>query len=116
MKRTTGLDIEAIKKRHAATPSGDWAVQGSVFVYRSAHSGDGRQMCRIPVPARPDHRPHPIAEFIAHAHQDVPALVQEVERLRSACRAVLALNDWRLYHVNGWDHAFDQVRAALEGP
>lgn len=35
------------------------------------------------------------AEFIAHAREDVPALIAEVRRLRAAVESVLALHPWR---------------------
>lgn len=74
------LDLEPIKTREAAATKGPWrtffaediAVEESDTGEWIAHLGDECD----------GHEPD--AHFIAHARQDIPALIAEVERLREA--------------------------------
>lgn len=72
-----GVDLDAIKKREAAATKGPW-FQGPY--YRAdveSKFGCIRANCWNAPQAIAD------ADFIAHARQDIPALIAEVERLRA---------------------------------
>jgi hypothetical protein len=77
LKRRVPLDLEAIAKRHADAGPDEWTAetkgvyaQGKVIM--AADCGD-------PIRASD----HAKARFIAHAKQDIPALLNEVHGLRS---------------------------------
>ena len=112
------LDLDAIEARvNAATPGPWWVEQVGDFGDKSAviecvrwrgylntlHLGEDT----------------PTAEFIAHAREDVPALVAEVRSLRAKVAAVEAVEDswsrrtlpWPAWpHVHHW---LRDLRAAL---
>jgi hypothetical protein len=67
-----GLDLEPIKARCAAATPGGWRATRDALLMGG---GDGPL---VPV----DGWPRADREFVAHARDDVPALVAEVERLR----------------------------------
>lgn len=70
------LDLDAIKARYEAATEGPWdRCNTSVDA-----SGPGRIAAHVD---------QPDAEFIAYARTDVPALVAEVERLRSRINGLL---------------------------
>lgn len=116
------LDLEAIKKRYEAATEGPWEPtpdsRPDVWAYVWAKSpgvgyaGEGQIVRRLHAAA--DHIRVHIAElakyenanydadFIAHAREDVPALVAEVERLRVA-----------LDVFSKWDDAAETIRADL---
>ena len=74
------LDLDPIKARATAATGGPWGVEDArVF------GDDGRtQVCTLSGTRAwlPD------AEFIAHARQDIPALLAEVERIRGRIEAL----------------------------
>ena len=79
----TKLDLDAIKARHFAARDGEWKVNethddGTAVVYIDHESIRNA----VTVLFEADWGELADAEFIAHSHQDVPALVAEVERLR----------------------------------
>lgn len=79
-------DLEAIEKRADAATPGPWhpyfTLHGDPFVVDDSGSGLAGQVCALSV--APDDYGRVTAEFIAHAREDVPALVAEVRGLREA--------------------------------
>jgi hypothetical protein len=76
------IDLEPIKARHAATSAGEWSWEVSADRRWAWVGSDapGHDFWEAPVAKCSDDDD---AEFIIHAHEDVPALVAEVERLRA---------------------------------
>jgi len=74
------LDLEPIKAREAKTTNGPWWYDGITFIFTKIARSD--QMVAEPRGFGADLPLGDNAEFIAHAREDVPALVREVERLR----------------------------------
>lgn len=76
----TDIDLDAIKARaEAATPGPwvrEWAFSTHFVVPEAAERVADGNVARLKAHQRAD------AEFIAHAREDVPALLAEVERLR----------------------------------
>jgi hypothetical protein len=95
------LDVDAIKKRLAATTPGDWK--------RGLYSFDGTAsliFCNHMVVASTDPQPHPSAraifdqehdsgntEFIAHARADIEALLAELEKYKGDNRHKIELRE-----------------------
>lgn len=117
MTDTTPLDLDAIRARAEAATEGPWAVAPEDF---GPHTeGDFPVVDR-----RADYIGHspddgvragfdlPDAEFIAHARTDVPALVEEVERLRErldlvtchVCEEIIIPGEDVLPTVDSWAH------------
>lgn len=71
------LNLDEIKKRAEAATPGPWAAHERAHKNEWALRGPATSARTL---VRED------ATFIAHARQDVPALVAEVERLREALR------------------------------
>lgn len=83
----TALDLDAIEAREKATTPGPWVhdetdgigcdvwTQGETVMGGTVHTTDDGY-------PRGDYNPVEDALFIAHAKQDIPALVAEVRRLR----------------------------------
>lgn len=85
----SNLDLEAIKTRYAAAPSGPWeadrANPGMVWAWI-----EDRKTMRhmLDICSRFPCDEFAAASFIAAARADIPALVKEVERLRARTAAV----------------------------
>jgi hypothetical protein len=84
----TDEDLKAIEARLRDLPRGPWYVEQA----RPGHDDEARVydrgswgVCK-PTPNQPLYR-RPIAEFVAHAPEDVLALIAEVRRLRAKPRA-----------------------------
>lgn len=77
------INLGAIRRRFEAATAGTWKV-GSKFGCGSLGSAVAVISGSLP-PIELDHRRNGRADaaFIAHAHQDVPALLAEVDRLRA---------------------------------
>ena len=82
----TKSELDEIRARCEAATPGPW--HGNVFGYGGVHilwgsvyMGDG-ELVRI------GHNESSNADFVARARQDVPDLLEEVERLRAALRQV----------------------------
>lgn len=82
----SGIDLDAIRARAAAAYEGPWwpflsGIPGAIYMPDSwtVHS-DERFICDLNVDT---HEAGATAEFIAHAREDIPALLDEVERLRA---------------------------------
>lgn len=103
------LDLEAIRKRCEAATEGPWLRETgderrSSNVIRILHEIDGTRLYRRyekvaeiwededegEQPADPSENSEADAEFIAHAREDVPALLAEVDRLRALLRSAPA--------------------------
>ena len=72
------IDIEAIKVREQAATPGPWETckhsgRWAVFGYSKTSARD--EKLTVMLPRKAD------AEFIAHARQDIPVLLSEIERL-----------------------------------
>lgn len=95
------IDLELIKVRTEAAGPSPWEVNGSPHDRHMATIGRHY----ITTPDRQTRSPQnkDVAEFIAHARTDVPALVAEVELLRQVARELAdALAD------NGHDFGDDE--------
>lgn len=77
-------DLEAIKRRCEAATPGPWEVNGSPHDRHMATVG--RHYITTPNREGRSSRNEAIAEFIAHAREDLPALLEAVERLLSMLR------------------------------
>lgn len=75
-------------RANAATP-GPWSPETLGAVLRS----DGRQLACVSVCGDPPSTRDANAAFIAHAREDVPALVAEVRRLTDALAEAIAQRD-----------------------
>ena len=82
-QRLTPAQLEAIRKRAEAATEGKWftddaelyvSADGYVEVAEAYEKAD--------------------AEFIAHSREDIPALLAEVERLRTALIEIADIDDW----------------------
>lgn len=112
-------ELQAIKERMNSADSGFWIAEHSewpgnsnlqYWVNSTELDGDGLCAC---VDIKD-------AEFIAHARQDVPKLVAEVERLRKALEYYADEKHYEPYNFNcyGCDVTEDDgmiARLALEG-
>lgn len=138
------LDLEPIKRRAEAATEGPWVLgpfSGGVMLYRAAGTRpivldavrDGMQQATLRlrdhdrcVMVKCDRNgptyqvEHPDAKFIAHAREDVPALVAEVEaeraenrRLRAALAAEREAKESATATKDAAYHERDQVVAAL---
>lgn len=90
------LDLDAIRERaDAATPGPWWPWHRGQYVGWEIAVGepdeDGRPTARLPDDMRTDIGRAEDARFIAAARTDVPALVDEVERLRAVADAASAI-------------------------
>jgi hypothetical protein len=89
--RNSEIDLDAIRRRVPDVYTGPWTVQ-------TGDPGDDNWYVAYAtdnplaglVATVPDYGAN-LAEFIAHAREDVPALIAEVERLRTALAAVESL-------------------------
>ena len=118
------IDLEAIKAREKAATEGPWRHSpsyapplkgdGSDVLWGYSISGSNEHGGSIlpmlgSVHNFPDHM-EANAEFIAHARQDIPALIAEVERLTAAC-ANIAANDMNDVVLIGIDRDSWKARA-----
>jgi hypothetical protein len=87
-KRLNAEELEAIRKRAEAATEGPWFVEGET-VYSSGVLLAGAYPAMIC-----DECDETEAEFIAHARQDVPRLLAEIERLRNELDSI---RFWRGY-------------------
>ena len=82
------MKLDPIKKRAEAATKGPWwerKCHGGAFDVM-AHFADGSPMvlCARNAFEEIQQECHANADFIAHAREDIPALISEVERLRRA--------------------------------
>ncbi|WP_427110869.1 hypothetical protein [Lysinibacillus xylanilyticus] len=75
--------LNAIKERVAKVTPGPWCVGGAIDI----HDACGEEVAAV-WDGGPD------IEFIAHAREDVPALVAEVERLQQQLEKANGLLGW----------------------
>jgi hypothetical protein len=83
MERLTDAELEAIRKRAEAATEGPWYSEDNSVVYseKVVDRKYGEPVEVADTSCGPDIGN---AEFIAHAREDVPKLLAEVERLRDA--------------------------------
>src|SRR5262245_39891016 len=74
----TEEQVKAIRARAAAASSGPWTTVGNTLYFPGPYPG-GRAEQNVDWFAFPGNIP--TAEFIAHAREDIPALLDEVDRL-----------------------------------
>ena len=81
------VNLDEIKGRCRAATPGPWGWQGTIL-RQERHYGDALLELTIQFicPNVPILEAN--CEFVAHAREDVPALVAEVERLRAALREI----------------------------
>lgn len=99
---TTALDLDAIRYRLAEATPGPWGVGNGTHIVRGLEvTGRGSFTCIQSVAEIDDEDdrldwghddevevdPEADAQFIAHARQDIPALLAEVDRLRAELAA-----------------------------
>ena len=97
------LDLDAIRARADAATQGPWWAwdRGVGFeIAVGAPAEDGRPVDRLPDAMRTDIGRREDAEFIAAARTDVPALLDEIEALRSVVEAAAAIV--ALLKERGW--------------
>lgn len=88
------VNLDAIRRRAAAATPGPWKI-GSRFgcgVLGSAVAVISGKL--PPIELDPHRNGRADAAFIAHARQDVPALLAEVDRLRNAGPAGVDADEW----------------------
>lgn len=117
--------IEAIRERHARTTPGEWDYDGEI-VWRNVPEGDpehhtGNWDVYAPGPEDDEYPEEPIivgningqiasgranAEFIAHAHQDIPYLLDQLALARTQARddAMLMREACGLIEANNLRH------------
>lgn len=112
----TDEQLLAIKKRYNDLPPGEWKVEdindvGDEWICASGHFfhlGDLEDI---------DACCYQVAEFIVHAHTDIPALVDEVEKLRNALQELWPFLRHRGAgaYISPTDYAFmrEMVQGAL---
>lgn len=84
--------IAEIKARAEAATPGPWYHVLSAIVGTTTRPDDDNTTCICNTEWGNATNVQPNAEFIAHAREDVPALLEEVERL-------LARGDWLITHI-----------------
>ena len=88
----TTFDLEPIKERLAAATPGPWEMSYDADDKWTSITGqpydDGGQWLVCPEVATCEGEPDADSTFIAHAPEDIAALVAEVERLREQVEAV----------------------------
>lgn len=80
------IDIEVIRRRVGAATPGPWVNASMKFSagWRAlVHAGRRNIDLADPRDRATDDTDNANAEFIAHAREDIPALIAEVERLRA---------------------------------
>lgn len=101
MNPTEKLDLDAIEARAKAATLGPWTVRRTdarfdVLYHRTHVVGSGIHNDPVGLPVCTIDPPDPkvvhpedraVAAFIAHAREDLPALVAEVRRLRAGIKA-----------------------------
>jgi hypothetical protein len=94
-KRLNAEELEVIRKRAEEATPGPWKCGGDKFgdivVYspecRGFHNNGG-EVAGLNYGSDPD------AGFIAHAREDVPKLLAEIERLRRALEEISDINEY----------------------
>jgi hypothetical protein len=84
----TNEELKAIRERAEAATPGPWIAEGET-VYSSGVLIAGTYPAMIC-----DDCDITEAEFIAHAREDVPKLLAEIERLRSALEEISEINEY----------------------
>ena len=117
------IDIEEMRKREQAATPGPWAVFDDYLGLNVRTAGRrATSQSRAEMPELIAHGTSTgdvefdaaDAEFIAHAREDVPALLDEVERHREALEAVKARDDYLITRAERAEAERDHLRAALD--
>lgn len=78
------FDLEPIKARAETATPGPWKAEGAPWRVRAVYMQAGLRHTAWPALCDCGAQPNEAnAEFIAHAREDIPALIAEVERLRA---------------------------------
>lgn len=76
-------ELDAIEQRAALAYRGPWTWEGlDGQTQATLDSPDGQVLCQD----LPDCMDHPTLTFIAHAREDVPALIAEIRRMHDMLR------------------------------
>ena len=118
VKKLTEQELQAIKKRMNSADSGIWIADHKewpgnsnlqYWVNSTELDGDGLCAC-VDIED---------AEFIAHARQDIPMLVAEVERLREALEKaqseIIPIRGYERKDIDGISSVCIKIRNVLEG-
>ncbi|MCG7345364.1 hypothetical protein MHZ92_14590 [Sporosarcina sp. ACRSL] len=111
-ERLTTEQLEAIRKRAEAATVGEWEYfNPRLYSHSIVKSGDidGRSIAKE-ISREAD------GEFIAHAREDIPALLAEVERLQAAYEDMTSIALWstrRLRFEEHKDFAYDAIERNL---
>lgn len=118
------LDLKAIEQRVEAARPGPWHVydRGIGFEVHSVHSGSNSGYCHLPTchtltDGQRDTLAPGDAAFVAAARQDVPALIEEIRRLREVMSeaAHRAADDAMMYTDGIGEHSIaDFLKDNLE--
>ena len=100
-------ELQVIKDRYEKAASGPWEFRDDnegteyrpFWVVSENNADSGEWLAEIHVGSELD------AEFIAHARQDVPALIEEVERLREALEFYADKENYRLNPIGHGYHS-----------
>jgi hypothetical protein len=99
------MNLEEIKARCEAATGGPWIIhpqrgcaEGDLGIFTRPETGYGLGVIWGSLAEYEDNAENN-AEFIAHAREDVPALVDEVERLRSQLDALWDRTERASYYV-----------------
>ena len=95
----TTPDLDAIQARVDAAQPGPWTLHGTSTLYMNGHAAfflrrDGKPGQILTLSGFPAD-----AEFIAHAREDVPALLAEVERLQAELAGARIAADERRHYL-----------------
>jgi hypothetical protein len=113
------LDLQAIRKRAEAATEGPWQAHkysvSSEHTKSENYAGEIDDICSLNDGEYiENYNAEADAEFIAHARQDVPALIAEVERLREALEEIVSVDGKYINRGSDADDAFDIAREALK--
>ncbi len=98
--------LNAIKERVAKATPGEWRSMDTGHVRKHYSVGNEEEFVAHTYDVND-------AEFIAHAHKDVPTLLAEVERLREALEKVMEVEE---PIMEGWEtSAYKIAQEALGG-
>ena len=98
-------ELQVIKDRYEKAASGPWEFKDDnegteyrpFWVVSENNADSGEWLAEIHVGSELD------AEFIAHARQDVPALIAEVEQLREALEFYASTKTYEADVVSQWE-------------
>ncbi|GEM_PF-2276756 len=105
--------LNAIKERVAKATPGEWFYDSYTVCTDEIFDGDGGLIETVTIDYADRHgdvhsKEETDAQFVAHARQDVPALIAEVERLREALLLIQNSDTW-LIEPSPMMHTIEEV-------